>query len=89
MNKQVVVELLKEKDNEKASVLPKEVFFSVLEEIGAPLESETRAKLQTIYDKKGEGKINYDDLITEQKFVHAVSVCVCVEGEGERLCTCM
>ena len=73
MNKRVVLDLLKEQNPDKSDVIANELFFSVLEGIGAPLESDAKAKLLTIYDKKGEGKINYDDLFSEQKFVHAVS----------------
>ena len=38
-----------------------------------PLQSDDIIKLLSIYDKKGEGKINYDDFISEQKYIHAVS----------------
>ena len=72
MNKRAVLELLKEKSTEKSDVVTTELFFSVLEEIGAPLDSDCKSRLLAIYDKKGEGKINYDDFITDQKFVHAV-----------------
>lgn len=72
MNKRAVVELLKEKNPEKSDVVTTELFFSILEEIGAPLDSDSKSRLLAIYDKKGEGKINYDDFITDQKFVHAV-----------------
>lgn len=41
--------------------------------MGAPLESEHLTSLFAIYDKKGEGVMNYDDFISEQKFIHAVS----------------
>ena len=73
MNKRVVVELLKEKSPDKSDVITTDEFFSVLEGINAPLDSDSKVKLLAIYDKKGEGKINHDEFITEQKFVHAVS----------------
>ena len=77
MNKRVVVELLKEQNQEQPDVITTDQFFSVLEGIGAPLDSDSKVKLLAIYDKKGDGKINYDDFITEQKFVHAVSERMC------------
>ena len=73
MNKQVVIELLKEQCPDKTDVITTDQFFSVLEGISVPLDSDSKVKLLAIYDKKGEGKLNYDDFITEQKFVHAVS----------------
>ena len=83
MNKKVLVDLLKEQDEAKSEVITTEQFFSTLEGIAAPLDSDIKVKLLAIYDKKGEGKINYADFLTEQKFVHAVSLvfyCVlCVE----------
>ena len=83
MNKKVVLDLLKEQSTEKSDAIATEQFFSVLEGIGAPLESDNKVKLLAIYDKKGEGKINYGDFLTEQKFVHAVSVYVCM------VCVCV
>ena len=97
MNKQVLVDLLKEEDTEKSTVITTEQFFSTLEGIAAPVDSDNKVKLLAIYDKKGEGKINYNDFIAEQKFVHAVSLktflcavcgmllsmCVCVRERGD------
>lgn len=72
MNKKVLLDLLKEQNTEKSEVITTEQFFSTLEGIAAPVDSDNKVKLLAIYDKKGEGKINYTDFITEQKFVHAV-----------------
>lgn len=72
MNKKVLLDLLKEQNTEKSEVITTEQFFSTLEGIAAPVDSDNKVKLLAIYDKKGEGKINYNDFITEQKFVHAV-----------------
>ena len=85
MNKKALVDLLKEQDEAKSEVITTEQFFSALEGIAAPLDSDIKVKLLAIYDKKGEGKINYTDFLTEQKFVHAVRarilLCfVCVEN---------
>ena len=82
MNKKVLVDLLKEQDEAKSEMITTEQFFSTLEGIAAPLDSDIKVKLLAIYDKKGEGKINYADFLTEQKFVHAVSlvfIVFCVE----------
>ena len=80
MNKKALVDLLKEQDEAKSEVITTEQFFSALEGIAAPLDSDIKVKLLAIYDKKGEGKINYTDFLTEQKFVHAVRLeFVCME----------
>ena len=50
-----------------------EAFTSVLHTMGVPLQSDDIMSLITIYDKKGEGVMNYDDYISEQKYIHAVS----------------
>ena len=42
--------------------------------MGAPLQSEHLTTLLGIYDKKGEGVMNYDDYLSEQKYIHAVSL---------------
>ena len=55
-----------------------EGFTSVLHTMGAPLQSEHLESLFSIYDKKGEGVMNYDDFISEQKFIHAVRHLYCV-----------
>jgi Ca2+-binding EF-hand superfamily protein len=72
VNKKVLVDLFKEEDAAKSEVITPEQFFSTLEGIAAPLDSDIKVKLLATYDKKGEGKVNYTDFITEQKFVHAV-----------------
>jgi len=69
----VVLDVLKEQDVDKKSVLSTEQFTGALQGIGVPLGPEEFQKLIKVYDKKGEGKLNYDDLLTEQKFIHAVS----------------
>ena len=94
MNKKVLVDLFKEQDTAKSEVITTEQFFSVVEGIAAPLDSDNKVKLLAIYDKKGEGKINYTDFVTDQKFVHAVRLkifcmctccfraCMCVRERG-------
>lgn len=44
--------------------------------MGMSLQSDERSKLIKIYDKKGEGFVNWDDLVSEHKYIHAVSFCV-------------
>ena len=68
-----MTDLLREQDPGVSGSISTEMFISILESIGVPLSSEEMTKLLTIYDKKGEGKLNYDDLLTEQKYIHAVS----------------
>ena len=50
-----------------------DAFTSVLHSMGVPLQSDDIVSLLNIYDKKGGGVINYDDFISEQKYIHAVS----------------
>ena len=50
-----------------------EAFTSVLHTMGVPLQSDDITSLIAIYDKKGEGVMNYDDYVSEQKYIHAVS----------------
>ena len=92
MNKKVLVDLFKEQDTAKLEVITTEQFFSIVEGIAAPLDSDNKVKLLAIYDKKGEGKINYTDFITEQKFVHAVRLkffCMCTCYFRACMCVCV
>lgn len=68
-----MTDLLREQDPTLSGSITTDVFTTTLESIGVPLSSEEMAKLLAVYDKKGEGKLNYDDLLTEQKYIHAVS----------------
>ncbi len=68
------MDVLKEQDEERSGVIPSDKFTEVLQGIGVPLQSEEFDKLLKVYDKKGEGKLNYEDFLTEQKFIHAVSL---------------
>lgn len=66
-------DLLKSYDSEGTGSLETEDFFSCLSGMGKLLEEECKAKLLAIYDKKGEGKMNYGDLLADHKYIHAVS----------------
>ena len=74
VNRVAVMDVLKEQDEERSGVIPSDKFTEVLQGIGVPLQSEEFDKLLKVYDKKGEGKLNYEDFLTEQKFIHAVSL---------------
>lgn len=74
MNRKAVTDLLREQDPTLSGTITTEAFTTTLQTIGVPLSSEDMPKLLHIYDKKGEGKLNYDDLLTEQKYIHAVSI---------------
>lgn len=39
-----------------------------------PLSEEQWENFLRIYDKKGEGSINWDDILSDHKYVHAVSI---------------
>ena len=64
---------MKTHEDNKNGVLPVDGFISALEGLGVPLTEEEWPKLMKIYDKKGEGSINWDDLMSDHKYVHAVS----------------
>lgn len=73
MNRHSVLDLLREQDPDNKGTLPTDTFTSTLQSIAVPLESDEFSKLLALYDKKGEGVMNYDDFLTEQKYIHAVS----------------
>ncbi len=74
VNRVAVMDVLKQEDKDKTGVLLTDKFTQALQGIGVPLQSEEFEKLLQVYDKKGEGKLNYEDFFTEQKFIHAVSL---------------
>ena len=71
-NKHTVFTILKENPSNKEGVLPTEVFQTLLRELGVFLSDEEWVKLLKIYDKKGGGSLNWEDLLTDHKYVHAV-----------------
>ena len=73
MNKRDIMDLLRAQDPKGTGMIPTDAFTSTLQSIKAPLEHDELSKLLAIYDKKGEGVMNYDDFISEQKYIHAVS----------------
>ena len=56
--------------------MPTDELFGALDSMGMGLQSDDQSKLLKLYDKKGEGFINWDDLITDHKYIHAVSVVI-------------
>ena len=46
-----------------------------MEQASVPLGPEELKKLVSICDKKGEGVLNYDDLLSDHKYINIVSVC--------------
>ena len=72
VNKFLVKELLKSHDDKSNGSLGTDDFVSCLYGIGAPLDETSKTKLLAVYDKKGEGKINYIDLLSDHKYIHAV-----------------
>ena len=73
MNKLAVKDLLRGFDSENKGSLETEDFFTSMASMAMPLTEEGKAKLLTVYDKKGEGKISYNDLLSDHKYIHAVS----------------
>ena len=70
--------MLKEGSVNDDGVIQSDVFKELMTQMGAPLSEEEEEKLLKIYDKKGEGSINWDDLLTDHKYVHAVSANIVV-----------
>lgn len=73
MSKMAVKDLLKSFDSEDKGSLETDDFFTSMSGMGMPLTEDGKAKLLTVYDKKGEGKISYSDLLSNHKYTHAVS----------------
>ena len=74
MNKLAVKEMCLSYDPDVTGTMETEDFFSGLSGMGLPLEDEAKTKLLAVYDKKGEGKMNYTDLQADHKYIHAVSL---------------
>ena len=72
-NKRALIDLLREQEAADSQVITTDAFVGILERMRAPVQSEDLMELFSIYDKKKEGLINYDDFISEQKYIHAVS----------------
>ena len=51
-----------------------DVFTTYLDSLGVPLDEDQWMKFIKIYDKKREGFINWYDIISDHKYVHAVSI---------------
>ena len=76
MNKVSVSELLRSHDEggELVGNITTDNFVGSLKLLQCPVNNdENISKLSAIYDKAKHGRINYDDLLEEHKYVHAVS----------------
>ena len=73
MNKAALLDVLQAQEENRGTVMPTEAFALALESMGAPLTGQDMTKLMRIYDKKGEGRLDWDDLISEHKYINAVS----------------
>ena len=73
MNKQLLLDLCHEQRSGDGGAIATDAFTSILHTMRVPLQSDNLTSLLAIYDKKGEGVMNYDDYISEQKYIHAVS----------------
>ncbi len=71
-NKQLVYYSLKDTTTGDDGVIQCDVFKDILTQCNIPLTEEEWEKLLKIYDKKGEGRMSWDDLLTDHKYVHAV-----------------
>ena len=71
----MVWESLKNCVDNKSGVLPVETFKTLVGEgMEAPIGEEDWPKLLKIYDKKNEGVLNWEDLLSDHKYIHAVSI---------------
>lgn len=73
VNRLAVKDLLRSYDPDNTGVMDTEDFFSSLSGMGVPMTEEGKTKLLAVYDKKGEGKLNYQDILADHKYIHAVS----------------
>lgn len=76
MNKASVTELLRSHDEggELVGNITTENFMESLKLLQCPVRSdENISKLIAIYDKAKHGRLSYDDLLEEHKYIHAVS----------------
>ena len=77
MNKASVSKLLRSHDEggELVGNITTNNFVESLKLLQCPVNNdENISKLSAIYDKAKHGRLNYDDLLEEHKYVHAVSV---------------
>lgn len=76
MNKATVSELFRSHDEggELVGSISTDNFMESLKLLQCPIKSEENmSKLIAIYDKAKHGRLSYDDLLEEHKYVHAVS----------------
>lgn len=76
MNKASVIELIQSRDEggELVGNISTDNFVESLKLLQCPVNNdENMSKLLAIYDKAKHGRINYEDLLEEHKYVHAVS----------------
>jgi hypothetical protein len=71
VNKLLLWELLKASESNVDGVMSVEEFQTILKDMNVPLGDDEWTKILKIYDKKNEGKLNWDDLLTDHKYVHA------------------
>ena len=64
---------LKYSPDNKEGTIPVDRFKEALGELRVPLGGEEWEKLMKTYDKKETGSMSWDDLLTDHKYVHAVS----------------
>lgn len=63
----------------KNGTISVEVFQTILKDMSVPLSGDQWTKLLKVYDKKNEGSLNWEDLLTDHKYVHAVRRCCCCD----------
>lgn len=83
VNKPSVSELLRSHDEggELVGNISTDNFVESLRLLQCPVNNdENISKLTAIYDKAKHGRISYDDLLEEHKYVHAVSQLVMALG---------
>jgi len=75
MNKTSVTELLRSHDEggESIGTITTENFIESLKLLHCPINDDGISKLIVQYDKSKQGRLNYEDMLEEHKYVHAVS----------------
>ena len=76
-NRYSVYTTLRDDGSNKEGILPTSVFKDLMNGMRVPLSGDEWDKLLKTYDKKGEGSINWNDMLTDHKYIHAVRAQKC------------
>ena len=61
-----------ERKEHAAGMIPQEEFIQLLTSLGAPFSPEDLTKLAGMHDKSKSGMVNYEEFLSEQKYINTV-----------------